>query len=345
MAAALGPDAMVAPPAVPPVVPARPDALGRPLVTRPPLLADAPWTAEGARARSDARLGAPGSAAGVAAPVADAPRDPASTRRRFLDELGGGGAAAPVELPARWAPIAASIAPARRIRVSTDEASRRALRAVGKEAATTGDVIHLRDPLGTVRPEVIAHELTHAAHPSPTPRFFADDDHGPEERLATRIGQMMRSSPVAPSLAAPLATQATRPLPPVPTSTPSVPSPGPGGSTGTVSAANLAASLTGGTRTATTAPNAAPLGVPSPASASGGSPSGSSGGGGTSSSADAGGGSPLADDIVAVLRRSTDASDWVVEQVRANFDRVVEELERRVLREIERRGGRFRGAL
>ena len=73
---------------------------------------------------------------------------------------------------------------------------RRALARVGKLAATTGDTIHLASPRPA--PEVIAHELTHVAHPSPVPRFFDDDDRGPEERQAEQVAAIMRRAPILP---------------------------------------------------------------------------------------------------------------------------------------------------
>jgi hypothetical protein len=89
----------------------------------------------------------------------------------------------------------------RRVMLSTDTASRRALRSVGKVAATTGDTIHL-DPsaLAARRTgEVLAHELTHVAHPSPVARFFDDVVDSPEERRAEAVARMMARAPVTPS--------------------------------------------------------------------------------------------------------------------------------------------------
>jgi hypothetical protein len=68
-------------------------------------------------------------------------------------------------------------------------------------AATTGDTIHL-DPDAVPRSrldEVVAHELTHIAHPSPAPRFFDDIDDSPEERRAEQVARVMARSPLAPS--------------------------------------------------------------------------------------------------------------------------------------------------
>lgn len=97
--------------------------------------------------------------------------------------------------------MAEAIVGRRTVLISTDDTSRRALRAVGKVAATTDDVIHLaRAPRADARTaEVMAHELTHVAHPSPTPRFFDDDHRGPEERRAEEIGRIMARAPLTPS--------------------------------------------------------------------------------------------------------------------------------------------------
>ncbi len=81
----------------------------------------------------------------------------------------------------------------------TDVVARRALADAGKIAATAGNVIHLqREPSSAADAAVLAHELTHVAHPSPTVRFF--DDHRPsaEERRAEQVADMIRRSPVLP---------------------------------------------------------------------------------------------------------------------------------------------------
>ena len=84
---------------------------------------------------------------------------------------------------------------------SSDGASRRALRSVGKVAATTNNVIHIDRSATSPRmmDEVIAHELTHVAHPSAAPRFFDDIDDSPEERQAEAVARVMARSPLAPS--------------------------------------------------------------------------------------------------------------------------------------------------
>jgi hypothetical protein len=133
-----------------------------------------------------------------------------------------------------------------RVRLSVNDASRRALRSVDKVAATIDNVIHLDKPLasGARAAEVLAHELTHVAHPSPAPRFFDDDVPSPEERQAEQVAKVMARAPLAPngSISRARAT-------PKPASSPSPDvirrSPATSASTGGVSAAALAARLTG----------------------------------------------------------------------------------------------------
>jgi len=83
-------------------------------------------------------------------------------------------------------------------------------------AATTGNTVHLvRKPDASSKSvEVLAHELTHVAHPSPAPRFFDDDHHSAEERKAEIIGQIMAKSTGLPtSTQAATTSQALGPAP------------------------------------------------------------------------------------------------------------------------------------
>lgn len=138
-----------------------------------------------------------------------------------MAELAKSMRAAPTVLPIPFRPMAEAITGSNRVLLSTDTASRRALRAVGKQAATTGDTIHLdASPTELLTPgaritEIVAHELTHVAHPSPAPRFFDDIDETPEERRAEQIGRLMAAAPPSPAasgLGAPFARRhAARP--------------------------------------------------------------------------------------------------------------------------------------
>jgi hypothetical protein len=259
----------------------------------------------------------------------------------------------PAPLPTVYRPMADTITGGRSVVLSTDPASRRALRSVGKVAATTGDTIHL-DPVAVPArriDEVIAHELTHVAHPSPTPRFFDDVDDSPEERRAEQVARIMARAPLAPS-ASVVAPTGRRPAgrPDVGrrsavahrrATTTNTPPPG------TLDANALAARLTGGSTPrpagtirrspAPAAPTAPidPAGAPvirrllesprtlgSPPTAESSSSAESRGGDGTAITADA-----------------------FLELFRDNLSEVMSLIEDRIVIELERRGGRTWGAL
>jgi hypothetical protein len=188
-------------------------------------------------------------------------------------------------------------------------------------AATTDEVIHLDRAPSAASPELIAHELAHIAHPSPTPRFFADPVRGPEERQADEIARVMRAAPVLPRVAGagdadkPAATVSAAPASVVQRSArPSV------SSGNTVSASELAARISGTAapivqRRFTASPEiandaVAPVAPPQQAGANQSAFTGAT---------------------------TTDSLD--------QFQRLVEMLEERIIVELERRGGRFRGGL
>ncbi len=148
-----------------------------------------------------------GDVGGADVDVASAPPRPQPLADRFLTELSRHRQEAARPLPIQFRSVADAIVADRKPLISTSAASQRALAAVGKVAATMGDVIHLAAPLASGTPSremtgVIAHELTHVANPSPAPRFFDDDRHSAEERQATEIGELMRRTPTRPLLAA-----------------------------------------------------------------------------------------------------------------------------------------------
>lgn len=143
-------------------------------------------------------IGAPDTATPLA-PSALTPPLPgvaaSSAGARFLAALHE----APVDpvrpVPARFAPLARAIAGPRPVAVRSGPSTTRALGRAGKRAATVGNVVHLPSSPVTAPPsaEVFAHELVHAARPSPVPRFFDDDRHSPEEDLARAAGSLMRA--------------------------------------------------------------------------------------------------------------------------------------------------------
>jgi hypothetical protein len=128
-----------------------------------------------------------------------APSAAVSVAERFLTELQRRPRSVAAPLPDRYQPLAnAIVGPGQRVKVAADASTRQALRVVGKRAATVDDTIHLDLPpgAGPRDTEIIAHELTHVAHPSPQPRFFDDERRGPEELMAERVAGIMARSPV-----------------------------------------------------------------------------------------------------------------------------------------------------
>jgi len=144
------------------------------------------------------------------------PTTPAALGDRFLAELAQRRSQTTSILPTQLQPLARQIVGDRAVRISTGSASQAALKSVGKVAATTGNTVHLaRKPDASSKSvEVLAHELTHVAHPSPAPRFFDDDHHSAEERKAEIIGQIMAKSTGLPTSTQAAATsQALGPAP------------------------------------------------------------------------------------------------------------------------------------
>lgn len=118
------------------------------------------------------------------------------TPDRFLDVLHATPAPMLQRLPERFAPLARAVTGGTDVTVRHDTAARAALAAVGKRAATIGNTIVLPERPGAGTDiGVLAHELTHVAHPSPRPRFFADDHDSAEERQADAVAQLIRRSP------------------------------------------------------------------------------------------------------------------------------------------------------
>jgi hypothetical protein len=119
---------------------------------------------------------------------------PASAGARFLEALHERPADPVRPVPAKFAPLARAIAGPRPVAVRSGPSTSRALRKAGKRAATVDNIVHFASSPENAAPstEVFAHELVHAARPSPIPRFFDDDRHSPEEELARATGNLMR---------------------------------------------------------------------------------------------------------------------------------------------------------
>ena len=264
---------------------------------------------------------------------------------RFLGQLAATVQRRPAPLPVLYQPMADVIASGQRVMLSTDGASRRALRSVGKVAATTNNVIHL-DQAATSSPrvmdEVIAHELTHVAHPSAAPRFFDDIDDSPEERQAEAVARVMARSPLAPNAstvappatvggAGPVARVQRRTAPRDAGSTSAGSASGP-----TISASALAASIT-----QTQQPNDVqrqPSDVQRLDTGSVGSTGGSTSTTAPSTRTKQGGGTSTSS-IGKQLQEDDAAAEWFVDQLQRNFHRLVSDLEAQLIVELERRGG------
>jgi hypothetical protein len=263
---------------------------------------------------------------------------------RFLAELGREPTARARPLPDTFQPLASAITgSARPARVSTDATTRRALQSVGKRAATVDDVIHLaRAPQHDARAaEVIAHELTHVAHPSPAPRFFDDDHRGPEERMAEQVAKVIARSPVMPAAPVPSTTAAAAATA---TASGGAPAAGNGGNVirrsaapplssgpGAVSAADLAAALDGGTSSTTSSLSAPPIRRSASRSAA------------TSIRRDAVESVQRADDEGASSDGQPSERDeraWFEGLVNQSIEHILRRLEERVIIDLERRGGR-----
>jgi hypothetical protein len=252
---------------------------------------------------------------------------------RFLGQLAASVQRRPAPLPVSYQPMADVIASGQRVMLSSDGASRRALRSVGKVAATTNNVIHIDRSATSPRmmDEVIAHELTHVAHPSAAPRFFDDIDDSPEERQAEAVARVMARSPLAPSsstVAPPATVGAAGPRARIQRRS-TVPGGASGGSEPTISASAMAASIT-----QTQQPNNVQRLASGPQSASGGSPSNAASPTGTRQRD-----MPSTPSIAQQLGESAEAAEWFVDQLQRNFHRLVSDLEAQMIVELERRGG------
>ncbi|MDC3332361.1 DUF4157 domain-containing protein [Ilumatobacter sp.] len=264
---------------------------------------------------------------------------------RFLGQLAATVQRRPAPLPVSYQPMADVIASGQRVMLSTDGASRRALRSVGKVAATTNNVIHL-DQAATSSPrvmdEVIAHELTHVAHPSAAPRFFDDIDDSPEERQAEAVARVMARSPLAPNastVAPPATVGGAGPVARVQrrTARRHAGSTSGGSASGpTISASALAASIT-----QTQQPNDVqrqPSDVQRLDTGSVGSTGGSTSTTAPSTRTKQGGGTSTSS-IGEQLQKDDAAAEWFVDQLQRNFHRLVSDLEAQLIVELERRGG------
>ena len=126
-----------------------------------------------------------------------APPGTTAMGRRYLGALRARRPDRDEPLPVQLRPLAHLVVGAPRaasVRLRTGPATTQALAEVGRPAATVGNTIHLAAPPAKSprSAEVLAHELVHAASPSPVPRFFQDDHDTAEERQAMLTGGLVR---------------------------------------------------------------------------------------------------------------------------------------------------------
>jgi hypothetical protein len=268
-------------------------------------------------------------------------------------------------LPQRWVDLAQSITGRSHTRFTTGPATRRALQAAGAVGATTGSVLHLAQvPSSTAREaRILTHELAHSRTPLVRPRFLLVDHGSGHDEEEQRAGAAEAAAgPVG--LVGAAADRMGRTISPS-LSTPGTGSDRPGIAdlpvtqlVGLVQAVGKAAGWspqpapTGGLNDERNLPTGdSSLQLPSsgPAAATarqaasaesedGRVPVNSEGGG--ASSAGAGTGAP---NTVWGAVGGRNAGAAATGTTPPDLDRLLESLEERMLREIERRGGRYEG--
>lgn len=250
-------------------------------------------------------------------------RSPAATpRQRWEAVVAARPLETPRSLPAPYRAMAATIAGAPHPpRFTTGPATRHALAAAGALGATTGSVVHLPTPPSPATAAVLAHELAHARRPVRRPRFLlpslsgvVDDD----ERAASAAGGLRAGG--IPSDAAGMSAGIVDQLP--------VGS-GMGGVTDVAARVARATIIEAG----------ASMPVPELAATGGGSPTQAA----APAPAPAPAGTPPAQGSGTATTKATDVPQSTAGAQPLDVELVVEAVEERLLREIERRGGRWAG--
>lgn len=138
----------------------------------------------------------------AAAPGANrgATAGPASAETRWRAAVASRPLESPRPFPAPLRPLVAAVTGAERATYTTGPATREALAAAGAHGATTGSVVHLPAAPSTAPGPllgVVAHELTHARRPVSRPRFLLEGLHGggdDDERSALALGRRFAGS-------------------------------------------------------------------------------------------------------------------------------------------------------
>ncbi|WP_298336181.1 DUF4157 domain-containing protein [Ferrimicrobium sp.] len=116
-----------------------------------------------------------------------------TTRQRFAQALGMQPRDSLRPLPARFRPLAQALGVVRPVHIRTGDSTRQALQQVGQAGATYRGIIHLqKEPDGSpASVDVLAHELVHARlGKAAEPRFFRDRKIDSEEIMARRVGSL-----------------------------------------------------------------------------------------------------------------------------------------------------------
>ncbi|OLB81466.1 MAG: hypothetical protein AUI14_03425 [Actinobacteria bacterium 13_2_20CM_2_71_6] len=106
----------------------------------------------------------------------------------------------PRQFPSSLRPLVTALTGAQRVSYTAGPATRHALAAAGAHGATTGSVVHLPTaptPAPGAMLGVVAHELAHARYPVARPRFLLGIPHGAadmEERAALAVGRRVESA-------------------------------------------------------------------------------------------------------------------------------------------------------
>ncbi|GLI00730.1 hypothetical protein Pa4123_60060 [Phytohabitans aurantiacus] len=126
-------------------------------------------------------------------PVAGGKGETLSPQRRWEAAVAARPLEAPQALPARFHALASAVTgTALPPRYTTGPATRHALASAGALGATTGSVVHLPAPPARVPASVLAHELSHARQPVRRPRFLLASMSGAiddDERGALAAGR------------------------------------------------------------------------------------------------------------------------------------------------------------
>ena len=117
-----------------------------------------------------------------------------TTRQRFAQALGMQPRDSLRPLPARFRPLAQALGVVRPVYIRTGDSTRQALQQVGQAGAIYRGIIHLqKEPDGSpASVDVLAHELVHARlGKAAEPRFFRDRKIDSEEIKARRVGSLV----------------------------------------------------------------------------------------------------------------------------------------------------------